>query len=83
MEESDSFCPFCGIEFDDNKELRNKGKKIQELEQKVKLLERQVNGGTSWEKNSFQNKFSFAWMIVPIVGFFVFMLLLVLILKMN
>ena len=83
MEESDSFCPFCGIEFEDIKELRNKDKKIQELEHKVKSLESQMNGEPGWKKNQFQNKFSFAWMIVPIVGFFVFMLLLVLILKMN
>lgn len=82
IEESDLYCSFCGIEFDDNKELKDKDYKIQELEQKVALLEKQMTIKRNIRKNSNPNNFNFAWMAVPIVGFFVFMILLVWILKM-
>lgn len=81
LEESDLFCSFCGIEFDDNKELKDKDKKIQELEQKVASLEKQMTVKPNLVDDSNPNKFVFAWMAIPIVGFFVFMIILVWMLK--
>lgn len=84
LEDDAAFCSFCGVEFNINKELIDKDKKIQELEKKVALLEKQII--TEMKSRTFSEKgnYRFGWqMIVPIICFFAFMIILVLILKMS